>query len=246
MPGPILYGDKTLWAITDVPQVGSIIKLTYSDANGTKVIGASLFYTGLSAKYKPQFVEIGSSEETLSGANGIKIGASFVSQGSSNARAELSNAATLKLKLTGVKVAQYDDLFSFQSFLRAFDGRGGAGDTTVDSVFSQINAAGKAERKTGMRTPYWVVTKVFTAENLEYSYTKKRGLKVDASCGSDTKPCVVPAASLTDAMDFSKDKQNIYNGTKRPIFVVIKPVGVNSSGMLYIEDSAKGPAAISS
>jgi len=244
--GPIVNSDKTLWAVTDVPQVGSILRLKYSDKKGTNVTSSSLIFTGLSARYTPQLLDIGDSEEVISATNGIKIAAGFIGKGSPNAKAELSNAATLKLKLKGMKVAQYGDLLSFQNFLRSFDGGGGAGDPTVHSLFSQINAAGNAERTEGIKTPYWVVTKVFVANNLEYSYTKKGGLKADASCGSDTKPCVVPAGALTSSIDFSSDKQNIYSGTNRPIFVVIKPVGVNSNGMIYIDDGAKGPAAISS
>lgn len=95
-------------------------------------------------------------------------------------------------------------------------------------------------------TPYWVITKVFTADSLEYSSSKAGGLKVSAGCGSATNPCIVPTSALTASIDLTSDKQGIFKGSNRPIFVVIKPVGVNSQGSIYIEENAKAPAVIAS
>jgi len=221
------------------------VRLNFADSAGRKVKSSSYYSQAIAALYSPTVVNVGDSDQTLSSKNGVKLGIGFIAKGAPSATVDFSNTKTLKLKLVQVQVAQPSDFMSFQEFIRSHDGKAGTPDN-IKNLFAQINTAGDRQRKTGAMTPYWVITKVFTAEKLEYSSTSAGGLKGGAKCGSETVPCVVGAKAITADVDLTKDKQSILNGDHRPIFVVIKPVGVNSAGSLYIEEDAKAPEVLAS
>ena len=144
----------------------------------------------------------------------------------------------------GERVIQWKSLDDLQAFLRKFDGKG-APNADIHNLYAEINKAGDEERKSGKLTPYWVVTKVFTGTSVSYSSSDGSSLTANATCGSDGKPCVVPATELTASLDRTKDKQNVLTSTGRPIFVVIKPLTTNKFGMIRIKSDHLGPQVIS-
>ena len=235
---------KSLWISSDVPQVGAIVRLTFANKEHTLVKQTSYLDASLAALYHPTDGAVSNEDLTIKNKASASLGLKFLIKGNPGANATIDGAESITLKVSGERVVQWVSLMDLQNFLRKFDGHG-AISPTVHDLYVAINQAGDDERKSGAVTPYWVITKVFTGKSVEYTTTSSGGITAGATCGGQAKPCVVPAVNFNTSLKMGNDKQDVVNGSDRPIFVVIKPVTTNRLQVVRIEDDVRAPAVIS-
>lgn len=234
-----LDSDKTLWSVSDVPQVGSVVRITFASNQKREVLRSSLYSNSLAAGYLPVFADIGDAETDIKSSKGIKIGLNFLMRGS-DVNVNANSAAELKIKLSGIKVAQAESQMSFQEYLRSLDGAGRSSNPEAHRLMAQINSASRSQG----RQEYWVVTKVFTANEAQISVERKSSISAGANCGSDEKPCIVPLVKIVPSYESNRDTQSLSRGANRPIFVKMMPIKVNSRGVIYLDEEIPGPAVI--
>lgn len=243
-----LDSDKALWLKSDIPQVGTVLQFVYKDGKLLRVIN---FGSTMIAGHVPlgQPAMLTEAKHTITSKGGVDVAATFLGAAAPDLKFSLSKSKTVTVDLKNVSIEQYQDQNSFLTAIQALDS-GPKSDNTTRNAWGTLRSIVTSEQATVNASSYrpvmWIVTKVYTGDNVTFSYSKDHNITFGGNCGSSTAACkLLPLQSLVPSFNSSGTNTGSMDATKRPVFVTLEPLKRNTTnGTLQLVHDYPQPSVI--
>ncbi|MPW18768.1 exported hypothetical protein [Paraburkholderia piptadeniae] len=228
--------NRTVWAVTDTPHVGTIVKLDiHQDGTASIMKSSDVVVDYVSSSKITERVSDTDKVIDLTGDKGVNLAINLLQLATNfavtNVSADATTTSSAHFSFKSVHVDQAQTSEGLQRLVQNID------DGTyllqkARDLFANINDEVRAYRedRTVLRT-YYIVAKVFNVGALDIVTSGRNTKSIVLSCTFFTKSC-----GTLGGHSNATDKQ-LESGAK-PFFVVLVPFYQNAGGTLFLDQNA--------